>query len=297
MGDDGEAGVGIAPSAELDRIAAAASARIGGENFPVALRVLPRLPRHELRRAYAFARFVDDVGDRAEGDRSALLDLVAQDVRLIPAGRATLEPVRGLEPLVARTGLDIDVLLDLVEANRMDQLVHRYETFGDLLGYCRLSAAPIGRIVLAIAGIADTAGAVEQSASDAVCAALQVLEHCQDVGEDARAGRVYLPARELREAGVDDGELSAATTSAGLRRVLAQQVERASTLLDDGSALLARLRGWPRLAVAGYVAGGRVTAAALRAADYEVLAAPVRPSKLRTAATAMRLAARRQAAR
>ena len=299
MGDDGEAGIGIAPSvpsppstsesqrAELDRIAAAASTRIGGENFPVALRVLPRLSRQELQRAYAFARFVDDLGDRAAGDRTALLDLVAQDVRRLPAGGATLPTVRELAPMVTRTGLHVEVLLDLVEANRVDQRVHRYETFEDLLGYCRLSAAPIGRIVLAIAGVP---GAAEAAASDSVCAALQVLEHCQDVGEDARAGRVYLPACELREAGVDDGDLTAPTTTPALRDVVATQVARASTLLDEGPRLVAGLHGWARIAVAGYVAGGRATAAALRAADNEVLAAPVRPSKPRVAVTTVVLA-------
>ena len=297
MGDDGEAGMKTAPSVpsvlrdELDRLAAEARAHIGGENFPVALRVLPRLPREELRRAYDFARFVDDVGDEAAttaaGDRSALLDLVARDVRRLPTGDATLPAVRGLAPVVARTGLDIGLLLDLVEANRIDQRVHRYETFDDLLGYCQLSAAPIGRIVLAIAGVP---GVAEAAASDSVCAALQVLEHCQDVGEDARAGRIYLPARELREARVADSDLSAATTSAALRGVLASQVARASTMLGEGARLVADLRGWARVAVAGYVAGGRATAAALRAADYDVLAAPVRPSKSRIAVTALALA-------
>ncbi|MDT4937106.1 MAG: hypothetical protein QOG80_777, partial [Pseudonocardiales bacterium] len=248
-------------TAELDRVAARALRQISAENFPVALRVLPREPRGDLVRAYAFARFVDDIGDESQGDRLDLLDAVDQDLRRLPAGRSVLAPVQGLARLVGRHGLSIDPLLDLVEANRRDQLVTRYETFDDLLGYCRLSAAPIGRIVLAVAGISD-AVAVERS--DRVCAALQVLEHCQDVGEDWAMGRIYLPMADLRAAGVAEDDLGTRCTPDALRRVIAQQLERTAHLLADGRPLVRQLHGWARLAVVGYVAGGRATAAALR---------------------------------
>jgi squalene synthase HpnC len=252
---------------------------MSGENFPVALRLLPKPIRDQLARVYVFARFVDDVGDEAAGDRIGLLNAVDADLLLLANSQPTLEPVRGLLPVVRESGLPITPFADLVEANRRDQVQSDYETFEDLLDYCRLSAAPIGRIVLGLAEVTDP-GAAERS--DRVCAALQILEHCQDVGEDARAGRIYLPGVDRRAAGVTDSDLLAPVTSTAVRRVVAQQVARAETLLTDGIPLVRQLRGWARLAVTGYVAGGRATASALRARDYNVLAQQVRPTTART---------------
>jgi squalene synthase HpnC len=277
------------PEALLLRLADGADAQMGAENFPVALRVLPRRPRAALSAVYRYARFVDDVGDRADcapSERLALLDVVDREVRALPDGNSRLHPVAGLASVVREHGIANDLLLDLVEANRLDQRKSSYATFDELLDYCRLSAAPVGRIVLHVAGAVTEANVAD---SDTVCAALQVLEHCQDVGEDARAGRVYLPDEELRAASVAAGDLTAATTNAALRGVIAVQVARAEDMLRRGSALVKRLHGWSRVAVAGYVAGGLATASALRGAGYEVLAAPVRPSRARTALHAMRV--------
>ena len=273
----------------LHSLARTAAGQMGAENFPVALRLLPSSVRADLAAVYRFARFVDDVGDEAPRDtdgRLALLDLVERDVQRIDDGRPTLAPVADLTSLTARHHVPVQTYLDLVQANRVDQVRTAYETFDDLLDYCRLSAAPVGRIVLHVAG---AAGPVEIADSDAVCAALQVLEHCQDVGEDARRGRVYLPASELRDASVAGRALRAAGTSPALRRVIERQVERSRALLEHGTPLVDRLSGWARLAVAGYVAGGLATADALERADFEVLARPVRPSKARTATAAARV--------
>jgi squalene synthase HpnC len=272
----------------LAGVAERAMPQIGAENFPVALRLVPRRPRDQLARVYAFARFVDDVGDEAPGDRTRLLDLIDDDVQALWSGEAKLAPVVALQPILDGTCVSPRPFRNLIEANRVDQHTGHYETFADLLGYCRLSAAPIGQIVLHIAGAATERNVAD---SDAVCAALQVLEHCQDVGEDARAGRVYLPAADLRAAGVPDAELTAATTSPELRSVVGLQVDRSLELLRAGPQLVRRLPGWARLAVAGYVAGGLATARALKAADHDVLARPVRPGKAATAVRAVRLVA------
>ena len=275
------------PSAALDRVAASAAAQAGSENFPVALRILPRGPRDKLERTYAYARFVDDVGDEAGGDRLALLDAIDADVRALDSGTARLPVVRALRPLIDECGTPLQPFLDLVEANRIDQRVSEYATFADLLAYCDYSAAPVGRIVLHIAGAATAQNIAD---SDSVCNGLQVLEHCQDVGEDARAGRTYLPQEDLPP-GVD---LLATTTSAGLRTAVGIQVARAREMLRPGRDLVRRLHGWPRVAIAGFVAGGLATATALRQADYDVLALAIRPSRLRTAGVAARLWAGRR---
>jgi squalene synthase HpnC len=240
--------------------------------------MLPRDPRDKLMRAYSFARFVDDVGDEAPGDRLALLDAVDKDVRSLPSGTAALPVVQALRALVD-LGTPLEPFLDLIEANRIDQRVKRYESFADLLHYCDYSAAPVGRIVLHIAGAATERNVAD---SDSVCNALQVLEHCQDVGEDARAGRIYVPGIEMDDA-------LAVSTGDAVRQAVATHVALSLGMLQAGRGLVRRLSGWPRLAVAGFVGGGLATAAALRRADYDVLARTVRPSKGRTAGEAARL--------
>jgi squalene synthase HpnC len=263
----------------------ALAAQAGSENFPVALRILPKKARAHLERIYAYARFVDDIGDEAPGDRRLLLDRVERDIRRLHIGSPVLPPVQALQPVIDECGVPLQPFLDLIEANRVDQVVKSYETFDDLLDYCKLSAAPIGQMVLYIAGAATERNVAD---SDQVCAALQVLEHCQDVREDAQMGRVYLPACELGGA-----DVHADRTSSELRAVIRTQVERSERMLEPGRDLVRHLHGWSKVAVAGYIAGGLATADALRAGDFDVLAHQLKPSKIRTAYHALRLLARR----
>jgi len=272
-------------AAALETLAARSAAQMSAENFPVALKIVPARPRADLARIYAFARFVDDVGDESDGDRLLLLDAVDADLHTLwTGGAARLSAVAGLAPLIEQHAMPIEPFTDLVQANRVDQTVGSYADFDALLGYCRLSAAPIGRMVLHVAHAASDRNVMD---SDAVCAALQVLEHCQDVGEDARAGRVYLPADDLAAAGVERADLLAGSASPALRRVVARQVDRSLELLGAGRPLVRRLSGWSRVAVSGYVAGGLATAAALRAADHDVLTSLVKPGKTRTLLSAL----------
>jgi squalene synthase HpnC len=244
------------------------------ENFPVALRLLPRRLRTDLVAVYDVARVIDDLGDQAAGDRTALLTAFGCDLAMIWDGGQPQHPVlRQLAPVVAACGLDREPFERLVQANLVDQRVHRYATYAQLRGYCTLSADPVGRIVLALFEVcAPTATEL----SDRVCTALQLIEHWQDVAEDRRAGRVYLPEEDLAAFGVTETELDGAVASPALRRLMAFQITRAAELLDSGAPLVGLLRGWARLAVAGYVAGGRAALDALRRADGDVLAGPPR---------------------
>ena len=251
------------------------------ENFPVALRVLPRELRHDLRAVYDVARFVDDVGDAPDVDRDArlrLLDRVRADLVAAYAGQLPeFAVVRRLQPVARRRTLPAELFLDLVEANRRDQTVARYPSYDDLLAYCTLSANPVGRLVLAVFGVHDREA---ERLSDDVCTALQVLEHCQDVVEDRRLrDRVYLPLEDLQRFGVTDTDLVAPDAAPALRRVVAHEVDRADALLRSGRPLVKRLRGWGRIAVAGYVAGGLATADALRRAGFDVAATTPRPRR------------------
>ena len=251
------------------------------ENFPVALRALPVRHREPLHAAYALARRIDDVGDdpsRSPLTRLEDLDALEAELRATWADRM---PALPLEPF-----------LDLLAANRYDQALTRIATYDDLLGYCRLSANPVGRVVLAVFGAdAPAAGPL----SDDVCTALQILEHCQDVGEDLRdRDRIYLPAEDLDRYGVTEADLRAATASRELRRLIAAEVDRAAGLLDSGTALIRLLHGWARVAVAGYVAGGRATVDSLRRCDYDVLTADATPRRRDVARHGLRLLAVRR---
>ena len=264
-------------------------ANAAGENFPVALRVLPETHRRHLTALYCFARLTDDLGDEAAGTedqaklRGKLLDELESDVHRIYDGQPPQAPaLKTLADTVRECGVPAQPLLDLIQANRQDQQVTRYATFGELRQYCDLSANPVGRVVLYIFGAATD----ERIAlSDRICTALQLAEHWQDVAEDLTdKGRIYLPADEMQRFGVTEADLAAPTANQAVRALMTFEVARARHLLDDGAPLVGTLHGWARLAVAGYVAGGRAALAAIEAQGYDVLKATARPRKRRLAA-------------
>ena len=261
-------------------------ARARGENFPVALRALPARHRRHLLAIYGFARLVDEIGDSAPGDRLARLDALERDVDRAFAGRAEHPLLRALQPTITECALPRGPFLRLIDANRADQRVARYETWEELLGYCELSANPVGELVLEVFGLATPA---RVALSDAVCTGLQLVEHWQDVGEDAAGGRVYLPLCDLERFGCAISDLGAPRVSAPLRRLLAFEAARTAALLDRGRALVATLGGWPRIAIACYAGGGRAALDALARADYEVLAAAPRPTRRRELGAILRM--------
>jgi squalene synthase HpnC len=179
-----------------------------------------------------------------------------------------------------------DPLLRLIEANRRDQRVTRYPRFADLTEYCTLSANPVGELVLHIFGVA-TPERIRQS--DAVCTALQLAEHWQDVGEDYGRGRVYLPLEDLARFGVDIAELAGDRPSDAFRRLLSFEVARARELLLAGVPLTRSLRGWAKVAVAGYVAGGRAALAAVEHSGFDVLRGSPRAGNAARLGAALRL--------
>ena len=296
-----------AGSAAAVAIGGAAAAQAGAENFPVALRVLPRRYRRDLAAVYGFARSVDDMGDEAApGQRLELLDELEADIGRLyqkvrwagapgpggtgnepgPAGDGPRLPVvRALARTVVTCAIPAQPFLDLIEANRQDQVVTRYRAFADLLGYCRLSANPVGRIVLHVFGAATPE---REALSDRVCTALQLAEHWQDVAEDLRAGRIYLPLADLDRFGVTEADLAAPRAGPGVRALIAFQVGRARDLLDAGAPIVGTLRGAARLAVAGYVAGGRAALAAIAASGHDPLLATPRPGRARLASELLR---------
>jgi squalene synthase HpnC len=250
------------------------AARARGENFPVASRLLGRRAREQLMAIYGFARLADDIGDEAQGDRLQLLDWLEAELERAAAGDASHPVLQRLSPVIGALGLELDPFHSLIDANRMDQRVTRYETFGALVGYCQLSAAPIGRLVLAVFGAATDERIV---LSDRVCIGLQIVEHLQDVGEDARRDRVYLPRDDLSRWNCDEGDLLESVSSPALRRVVFEEAGRARDLLAAAVPLARTLDARARIAVCGFAAGGLAALDSIDRAGGDVLATACRP--------------------
>lgn len=239
---------------------AAVLGRAGTENFSVASLVLGRETRRHLLAIYGFARLVDQLGDAVEGDRLEQLDWLEAELDRIYGGGEPEHPLmRRLAPTVRALSLPRGPFVRLIDANRRDQRQSTYATFDDLVDYCDLSANPVGELVL---HVFRTASPERVALSDSVCTALQLLEHWQDVHEDfVEHGRVYLPAEDLERFGVEPGSFSGEAYD----RLMSFEIERARALLDEGARLVGTLRGRARLAVAGYVGGGRANLDALAA--------------------------------
>ncbi|HWN62153.1 MAG TPA: squalene synthase HpnC [Streptosporangiaceae bacterium] len=265
-------------------------ANASGENFPVALRVLPAVHRQHLTALYGFARLTDDLGDEARETGQApqvpqadlrlrLLDELDADVDRIYQGATPRSPVmQKMAVTVAECHVPAQPLRDLIQANRQDQRVTRYQTFAELARYCELSANPVGQIVLYIFGVATGERIV---LSDSICTALQLAEHWQDVAEDLANGRIYLPGEDLKRFNVTEADLAVPTAGPAVRDLMRFETDRAARLLDQGAPLVGTLHGAARVAVAGYLAGGRAALAAIRGQRYDVLIATARPRKPR----------------
>ncbi|MFI7235423.1 squalene synthase HpnC [Streptomyces cyaneofuscatus] len=282
------------------------------ENFPVAPFFLPRAWRDDLMAVYGYARLVDDIGDgdlapggadarhlglepERSDDRLAMLDAFERDLHRVFAttGQEPHHPLlRALRPTVRRRALTPEPFLGLIEANRQDQKVRRYATYGELAAYCELSANPVGRLVLALTG---TTSPERVRLSDAVCTALQIVEHLQDVAEDLARDRIYLPAEDMDRFRVTEADLARPSAGASVRALIAYESERASELLRDGIPLVGSVNGRLGLLLAGFVGGGRSALTAISAAGFDVLPGPPKPTKpsmLREAAVVLRRARR-----
>ena len=272
-------------------IALAGLDKAAAENFPVALRILPRKYRTHLMALYGFARLTDDIGDEplpgipgaTVADRLSLLDDLQADLHRVYTDQdPTLTAIRTLRETVRARDIPEKPFTDLIQANRQDQTVKRYQTFEELVRYCELSANPVGLVVLYIFGAHSKE---REELSDRICTALQLAEHWQDVAEDLHNGRVYLPAEDLDRFGVTTEDLGQPTANSKVRDLMAFETSRASSMLDEGARLIGTLgQGAARLAIAGYVAGGRAALRAIADAGYDPLKATPRPDKKRTLA-------------
>jgi len=209
------------------------------ENFPVASLLIARRHRPPVMAFYAVARMADDIADHAETSPEDKLARLAAIQASLEGQDDEIAPAAHLREVMRARGVSGQHILDLLEAFRRDARKTRYADWGELMDYCRYSAAPVGRFVLDVHG----EGRATWPASDALCAALQVINHLQDCGEDyRRLDRVYVPLDSLSQAGVEVSALGAASASAALREVISALAGRTLGLLETARTLAGQVR-------------------------------------------------------
>ena len=227
------------------------------ETFPVASWLLPARLRTPIEAIYAFARSADDFadeGDRPDAERLALLDGYARNLDRIGRRERPDDPVFArLHDAIVAHDLPLALFHDLLDAFRQDVTKKRYATFDELMDYCRRSADPVGRLLLALFRKNDPANLRE---SDAICSSLQLINHWQDVAVDWGKGRVYLPQEDLERFGVTEAQLAAGRADGAWGDLMRFQCQRARAMMRAGTPLGSRLPGRMGLEIRAICAGG-----------------------------------------
>jgi squalene synthase HpnC len=227
------------------------------ENFPVASALLPARARRAIVAIYRFARAADDIAD--EGDapapaRHAALDAFEAQLRAIERGDTPQQPLFAELAVAVRThALPLPLFFDLLSAFRQDVDVTRYPDYAALLDYCRRSANPVGRLLLALYAVEGAAAAHE---SDAICTALQLANFWQDVAVDWRKGRVYLPLADLARFDVSLDHIRGGIADARWERLMRFQTARTRALFETGRPLARRMPWRAGLELRAVIAGG-----------------------------------------
>jgi squalene synthase HpnC len=245
------------------------------ENFPVASFLMPRALVPAVTAIYRFARTADDIadeGDAPPSERLAQLATLQQDLqRLARSEPAQHSAVAGLAPHVAAHHLPLPLFEDLLSAFSQDVTITRYATFDSLLDYCRRSANPVGRLMLALY---RAHGYLQQEQSDSICSALQLVNFWQDVAVDLRKGRIYIPQDDLQRFGVSEQELitdpAAVMQTPAWWNLMQFEVNRARGMLLAGKPLPKALGGRIGLELRGIIHGGLRICEKLTACGYDV---------------------------
>ncbi len=245
-------------------------ARSHYENFSVASWFLPQHLRQHFFNVYAYCRISDDLGDET-GDPMASLQLLDQWEAELNAcyDSSPRHPVFvALAETVRRFEIPKHEFADLLTAFRQDQRTARYESFDDLLGYCRYSANPVGHLVLYLCGYHD---AERQKLCDYTCTALQLANFWQDVSADFSKGRIYLPLEDLRRFGVSEDGIAAGDNSVAFREMMKFELDRAREWFAQGLPLVGKVDRALAIDIALFSRGGQEILNAIERQHYAVL--------------------------
>lgn len=246
-------------------------ARSHYENFSVISRLLPKHLRQDFCNVYAFCRVADDLGDEVGDTQKALeyLGNFKQQTHECYAGNSTTAVFVALSDTIKRHDIPIQPYLDLIDAFEQDQRVLRYDTFEQVLDYCRRSADPVGRLVLYMCGYRDEQ---RQKLSDKTCSALQVTNFWQDVRRDIlERNRIYLPSETMDKFGVTEQQIIDGRCDEKFRRAMQFEVDRAEVMFNEGEKLLPLLDKSIRKQISLFSQGGRAILQAIRKQNYDTL--------------------------
>ena len=264
-------------------------ARTHYENFSVASWFLPTRLRQHFFNVYAYCRIADDLGDEA-GDSRVALRLLEEWERELDAcyhGNPRHPVFVALAETVVQFEIPKQTFADLLTAFRQDQVVSRYLSFDDLLGYCRYSANPVGRLVLYVCGYRDPE---RQQLSDATCTALQLANFWQDVSVDYRKGRMYFPLEDLTRFGVREEDIAGDRNTPAFCEMMRFEVERARDWFRRGLPLADRTDRALAIDIELFSRGGQEVLNAIERQQFKVLGRRPAISKTRKLALVARAA-------
>lgn len=245
-------------------------ARSHYENFLVAGLFCPRSLRQHFYNVYAYCRVSDDLGDEIGDPQESLrlLDWWEEELDAMYAGEPRHPVFVALEETVQEFGIPVTPFRDLLQAFRQDQTLTDYPTYNELVQYCRYSANPVGRLVLALCGCQE---AEQARLSDCTCTALQLANFWQDVRRDLSRGRIYLPREDRDRFGYPEDSLRALRCTPEFVELMRFEVERTRALFREGSGLGALVSRRVRLDVEMFTRGGLEVLRRIEAQGYDVL--------------------------
>jgi squalene synthase HpnC len=257
------------PSVAEAEVYCATLARTHYENFPVVSWLLPKRLHQHFYNVYAFCRWADDLGDEV-GDPSQSLELLAWwrgELHDCYAGRVRHPVFVALRHTIQQFAIPPDPFTDLISAFEQDQSIREYETFDQLLDYCRRSANPVGRLVLQL-GECDSLQNVAWS--DMICTGLQLANFWQDVARDAAIGRTYLPREDRLRFGYTDEQLRLQRSTPEFVELMRFEVDRARGFLQAGLPLVSAVPSWLQLDIDLFIRGGMTILQEIEAVHYRV---------------------------
>ena len=259
-----------APSLREARIYCAHLARTHYENFSVATWFLPKRLRQDFYNVYAYCRISDDLADEV-GDAAAslaLLDEWQSELDACYEGSPKHPVFVALAETVGTYDIPQHEFSDLLRAFRQDQTITRFDTFNDVLAYCRYSANPVGHLVLYLCGYSDPE---RQQLSDFTCSALQLANFWQDVSVDYAKGRIYLPLEDLRRFGVTEQDIAAQRNTPAFCAMMQFEVERARDWFERGLPLIGQVDRELAVDLALFSRGGQEILNAIERQGFAVL--------------------------
>ena len=259
-----------APALEDARAYCRRLARTHYENFSVATWFLPKHLRQHFFNVYAYCRISDDLGDEVGNPQASLrlLDQWESELDACYAGSPRHPVFVALAETIRACDIPKQPFADLLTAFRQDQTVTRYATFENLVGYCRYSANPVGRLVLYLCGYRD---AERQALSDFTCTALQLANFWQDVSDDYAKGRIYLPQADIHHFGVTEADIAAQRNTAAFCDLMAYQVDRAYDWFERGLPLVKQVDRELAVDLELFTRGGQEILHAIEMQGYNVL--------------------------